>query len=304
MLRFLSERTGVYAGCEYEPIWCKQNRILNWMISIITAVYNQFDMNRLFHESLLKYTKNPFELIIVDNASTDGSKEFFRQNGAILISTGANYSYPYCQNIGLKEAKYDYLIFLNNDVIVSPSWDERAIQIMKIHDLDVACCCATDRIETHAKTNFYKSKWGFIKKSLLTFGTSYYNLKLMHKLMYWDWERCTESRYRKFGDRVEEGFVGCNVIVTREGLEKIGLWDEKVQGADFDIFLRTKSKSIEDGDIKPIHVMLGVYIHHYIRLTAKRRVESFVDRNNLVTIEEKWGEETANRLLKDAGVHL
>ena len=274
------------------------------MISIITAVHNQFGMNRLFYENLIKYTKNQFELIVVDNASTDGSTEFFTRNGAKVISTAGNYSYPCCQNLGIKEARYDHLIFLNNDVIVSPSWDERAMRIMKIHDLDYACCCATDHIETDRKTALLKSKWAAIKKPLIVFGTSYHNLKLMHRLMYWNWVRWTEARYRKFGNRVKEGFVGCSVIVTRKGIEKIGLWDERIQGADFDIFLTVKKRSIEVKDVKPMHLILGVYLHHYIRLTAKRKRPPFTDRDNLVTIEEKWGKETAKELLRDAGVHL
>ena len=35
------------------------------MISIITAIYNQLDMNKLYWEYLNKYTDHPFELIII-----------------------------------------------------------------------------------------------------------------------------------------------------------------------------------------------------------------------------------------------
>ena len=44
------------------------------MISIITAVHNQLAMNKLFVESLHKYSTMPFELIIIDNASSDLNK--------------------------------------------------------------------------------------------------------------------------------------------------------------------------------------------------------------------------------------
>lgn len=48
------------------------------MISIITSIYNQRSMNELFYKSLIENTHNHFELIVVDNKSTDGSAEFFQ----------------------------------------------------------------------------------------------------------------------------------------------------------------------------------------------------------------------------------
>jgi glycosyltransferase involved in cell wall biosynthesis len=55
------------------------------MISIITAVHNQLAMNKLFMQSLRKYSAMDFELIIIDNASTDGSADFFEAAGAKVI---------------------------------------------------------------------------------------------------------------------------------------------------------------------------------------------------------------------------
>jgi len=45
-------------------------------ISIITAVYNQLAMNQIYWENLKKNTQHPFELIVIDNASTDASADF------------------------------------------------------------------------------------------------------------------------------------------------------------------------------------------------------------------------------------
>jgi GT2 family glycosyltransferase len=54
------------------------------MLSIITAVHNLLPMNRLFWEYLQRYTALPFELIIIDNDSTDGSDRFFEAQGQRL----------------------------------------------------------------------------------------------------------------------------------------------------------------------------------------------------------------------------
>jgi len=50
------------------------------MFSIITSIHNQLFINQLFYESLIKYTEGIFELIIIDNASNDGSTQYFILN--------------------------------------------------------------------------------------------------------------------------------------------------------------------------------------------------------------------------------
>jgi GT2 family glycosyltransferase len=101
------------------------------MISIIIAIHNQLEMNEIFWGNLKKYTHYPFELIIIDNHSSDGSKEFFIEKGATVIANQANYSYPYTQNQGIKIASNDILAFLNNDIIFSPNWDQKILDSME-----------------------------------------------------------------------------------------------------------------------------------------------------------------------------
>lgn len=50
-------------------------------LSIITAIHNGLPMNRLFWKALTENTQTPFELIIIDNHSTDGSEDFFKALG-------------------------------------------------------------------------------------------------------------------------------------------------------------------------------------------------------------------------------
>ena len=105
------------------------------MISIITAVHNGLAMNKIFLRYLKKYTHHSFELIIIDNNSTDGSKEFFKRENVKVIENQENFSYPYCQNQGIAEAKYNILAFLNNDIIVAPAWDKKLIDIAEKNNL-------------------------------------------------------------------------------------------------------------------------------------------------------------------------
>ena len=272
------------------------------MISIITAIYNLLDMNKLFYEYLEKYTSLPYELIIIDNGSTDGSREFFQSKGVQVICNEGNYSYPHCQNQGIAVAKYEYMAFLNNDMLVSKDWDRRAIEIMQYHNLEVATCCAIEKMENKDVTYHYHKKWKYIRNPLLfLFGTKRFNLKLMHYLQYGNWEKWTEKRYQKFGKSIQEGIAGSNVIIKRSAFDKIGTWDERLQAADFDIFLRSKVRSVSHSDIKPVHIMLGLYLHHFLRLSVKTvKYPPFVDGENIIPLLKKWDMEQVRPYLEAA----
>jgi GT2 family glycosyltransferase len=261
------------------------------MISIITAIHNGKAMNKIFLHYLKKYTHHSFELIIIDNNSTDGSKEFFKSNNAIVIENAENFSYPHCQNQGIKAAKYDILAFLNNDIIVSPQWDKKLIDIAEKNNLEIITPCGIEHLENSAATLKISRRWKAIKNFISLAGINTTTLKLMFQLMYGNWEKFNEERFRKFGDQVREGFVGNTVLMKRNAVQKLGMWDEKIQSADFDLFIRSKKRNLEIGDIKPIHIAWGVFNHHFIRLTLKSKPVEFADKSNLILIEEKWGKE-------------
>jgi len=263
------------------------------MISIITAVHNGLSFNKIYLECLRKYTKSPYEVIIIDNASTDGSREYFQENGCKVIANDRNYSYPYCQNQGIREASGDYLFFLNNDLIVSPSWDERLIKAAQLHGVDIISAAGIENVGNRKETKKISRAWKRVKNPLKIFGFGRGNLLLMQRLMYGNWEKYCEKLFEKFGYNVIEGIVGNNVMMTRRALTIMGDWDERIQGADWDLFMRTKQRSMEKGDIKPCHIALGVYIHHYIRMTVKYAVKPtpFADIDKLIALSDKWTKE-------------
>lgn len=258
------------------------------MISIITAIHNQLPMNQLFWEKLRQYTANDFELIIIDNASTDQSADWFEGVGATVIRNQHNYSYPYSQNQGIKVAKYDNLVFMNNDVIVSPGWDESILASMEYNGLEVATVCGIEQVENFLATRTLKRRWKKVKNFVGLFGRSSRVLGLMHKLMYPDWEAFIQHRKECFKYQIKEGFVGNTVVMRRSALDKIGLWDERLQQADFDLYLRTKVRALEIGDMKPVHLCLDVFVHHYIRLSTKAGCPQFVDDKNFIGMHDKW----------------
>lgn len=261
------------------------------MLSIIAAVRNQLGMNKIFVQALREYTHNPYELIIIDNNSTDGSKRFFEDNGAIIISNESNYSYPYCQNQGIRKAAYNHLVFFNNDIIVSPNWDVHLLKVLGQNGYDVVSFASPDRCATLRETRRQSRYWKRIKYPLLKiFNQSEFSLRWMFRLRYRNWSLFCEKMFKKYGYKMSEGFSGSVIAMNRTGLEKIGAWDERIQEADFDLYMRSKKRNREYGDLQPLSIISGVYIHHFGRLTLKapKKPVVFSDIKNLISFESKW----------------
>ena len=264
------------------------------MISIITSVHNQLAMNKLFYETLKQNSSLPFELIAIDNNSTDGSRAFLKDNADILIANDGNYSYPHCQNQGIAVATYDYLAFFNNDILVSKEWDKKILQIMNDQEIDVISFATNDHLESKKKQVRFHKKWKKIKFFVRALsGTGKKSLMQMVKLMYGNFDKFCAERYGEFQDSVIEGFSGSCIIIKKSALDKIGLWDERMQVADFDLFFRVKERSMQYKDIKPMQLALGVYIHHFQRLTLRsKNVATFRDQQNIISLKEKWADKT------------
>ena len=268
-------------------------------LSIITAVYNQLPMNQIYWENLVKNTKNSFELIVIDNASTDASADFFESVGVRVIRNLGNFSYPVSQNQGISIAKGEWLAFLNDDIIVSEGCDETLIANAEHNQLDVITSCGIERIESKSATKKLRRRWNRIRGLVGLFGTGRNSLLLMHKWMYGNWAAFCKDRQERFKHQAAEGFVGNTVMFSRRALDILGPWDETQQAADFDLFLRTAMRAREVGDIRPMHIALDCFNHHYIRLTMKGGYPPFVDKDKLIPLDQKWTAEQRALLIEN-----
>jgi len=102
-------------------------------LSIIIVNYNGMGFSKDCLESLMASGACEEELIIVDNASTDGSNEYIRKEffHVRIIELDKNYGFAMANNIGAKNAKGEYLIFLNNDAVVTPNWLNPLVDTME-----------------------------------------------------------------------------------------------------------------------------------------------------------------------------
>ena len=96
--------------------------------SVIIPCFNQVAYTRLCVAALAQHTRGPWELIAVDNGSTDETAAYLAgvRDAApfpVKILTNAeNRGFPAACNQGLAAAGGDYLVLLNNDAVVTDAW--------------------------------------------------------------------------------------------------------------------------------------------------------------------------------------
>lgn len=92
------------------------------LLSVVIVNYNTHDFLKACLESLQAVTDIALDVIVVDNASSDGSCEMVRSQfpDVNLIANSENYWYCGGNNIGIEASKGAYVLLLNPDTVVQP----------------------------------------------------------------------------------------------------------------------------------------------------------------------------------------
>ncbi len=111
------------------------------LVSVIIVNFNGQKWLKKCLDSLLDQTYNNFEIIFVDNNSSDDSIEFLEKNyqdkRIKIIKNEKNLGFAGGNNVGIKEAKGDYILFLNNDTWVGEGFLENLWQQYRNLNIDV-----------------------------------------------------------------------------------------------------------------------------------------------------------------------
>jgi len=110
-----------------EPAGTNTRLVLDKKVSIVIACWNQLDYTRRCLESIVSNTHVRYELILVDNGSTDGTGEYLEKfatgrPNVRVIHNRRNLGFGPGNNVGFRAAVGDYVCCLNNDTIVRPGW--------------------------------------------------------------------------------------------------------------------------------------------------------------------------------------
>jgi len=107
-------------------------------LSIVIVSFNaRADLERCLQALRDAPPARSHELIVVDNASSDGSADAARRQGVRVIDTGANLGFARGTNIGIRASSGANLLLLNSDTIVPASAIDRLLDVFDLHP-DVA----------------------------------------------------------------------------------------------------------------------------------------------------------------------
>jgi len=219
------------------------------MISYITVNYNnKQDTLNLIESIENKNNKNEFEIIVVDNNSTDGSKNIFEEleNDKIFLNyiyCDNNHGFGKANNIGFKKAKGEYIYIINNDVLLHTNNIEAIIKEKFKNNIGVI----TNKViyedgssQTNVQ-NFSNLKTVFLR--LLKVGQYIRNNDSLLNFLMWvpikpDFIRTYLNNFNKENkEELIQWASGCSLIFKREVYTNL-------EGFDENFFMYTEDEEI------------------------------------------------------------
>lgn len=122
------------------------------LTSIVILSYNTLEYLQFCIASIRRYTKaGSYEIIIIENASTDGSAEWLceEQTGSTdlrVLYNHTNVGFPKGCNQGMEIARGDEILLLNSDTIVTPRYLEQMLTALYADESNGAVSCAANNI--------------------------------------------------------------------------------------------------------------------------------------------------------------
>jgi GT2 family glycosyltransferase len=117
----------------------RRHRVTPPLASVVVVTHDNLVFSRLCLETLLCVTEAPsFELVIVDNGSTDGTPDYLRALAAadsrvLPITISTNLGFARAVNAGIGVARGEAVVLLNNDTIVASGWLIRLLRHLQDH---------------------------------------------------------------------------------------------------------------------------------------------------------------------------
>ena len=107
------------------------------LVSIIIVNWNGCAHLEECLDSLVAQTFRDFEVVLVDNGSTDGSESFVRERypWVKLVPLGKNTGFATGNNCGFENSRGEYLVTLNNDTRVEPDWLATLVRVAEENPL-------------------------------------------------------------------------------------------------------------------------------------------------------------------------
>jgi GT2 family glycosyltransferase len=239
------------------------------LVSIVTLSWNAPDYTKKALDSIRNHTSEPYEVIVVDNGSGDTTREMLAaidDPHVRVIYNETNRGYAGGNNDGLRAAAGEYVVLLNNDVIVTEGWIDGLLDPFGRQPGIGVTAPRSNMVVGHQQLN----------------GLKYTSETGMHEFASQRREEFAECGY--FADRA----IGLCLCIDRKVLDQVGGLDERFGLGNFeddDFCIRVRACGYS------IYVCNDVFIHHFgSRSFAANNVDyTKTMETNWRKFAEKWG---------------
>jgi len=184
-----------------------------YKISVVVPLYNKEKAIARTIDSILNQTISDFELIVVDDGSTDDSLKVVQciKDKRLRVIHKENGGVSSARNRGIREAKGDYIALLDGDDLWDASFIEEQVRL--IEDFPDA------------------GMWGV-------------SIAFIRDGKYYKWEQGMGEGYRGyvenyFGTLHNDLFCSSSVVIRKDVFEKVGYFDERISSSeDLDMWYR------------------------------------------------------------------
>ncbi len=243
------------------------------LVSIVTLSWNAVEFTKLALASIAKYTSEPYEVVVVDNGSGADSVAYLQgidDPHVRVIYNAENKGYAAGNNQGIAASHGEYVVLLNNDVIVTEHWlDDLLEPFHRIPSIGV----------TAPRSNR-------VAGSQQVTDASYSDEAGVHV-----YARKRRDTWRR-GGYITERAIGLCLCIDRRVITEVGGFDEGYGMGNFeddDLCIRIRGAGYG------IYVCDDVFIHHF---GSRSFVANNVDykasmERNWARFARKWGYSTA-----------
>jgi len=229
------------------------------LVSIIMLSWNAPEFTKIALDSIRAHTSGDYEVVIVDNGSGPETVDWLRTLPDVrVVFNATNRGFAGGNNDGLAAARGEYVVLLNNDVVVTEGW---------LDDL----LSAFDRIPRLGVSAPRSNK---IAGDQIVPDATYASIEEMHA-----YAARRRARHRHTGYLTDRA-IGLCLCIDRRVIEEVGGIDERFGVGNFeddDFCMRVRAAGYR------IYVCDDVFIHHYGSQTFKA---NNVDWN--ATMDENW----------------
>lgn len=233
-------------------------------VSIVIPVHNGVQHTKKCIESIENNTpKGKYEIIVIDNASTDETQRYLAESNIQNIRNDTNFGFTKAINQGIRQAKGKYIFILHNDAILFSGWLARMLEGF---DKDVGAVGPTSNLA--------------IGKQQVKVARRSATPQQIHNIV---------SIQRKGQTEEAELLVSFALMIPKDVINEVGLFDERyfAKSEDYDYSLRLREAGYK------LNIALDVFVYHKGSVTSKYILDQYnkFEMQGLNAFCSKWTKE-------------